>query len=539
MEVIAVDRSTVFLWRQLAIRSDLPAAAVPVVLAGLNRGVDRSDDIYRDLDHSRSKAFGDAFPNLLARTDDAKVRRALIGRAERKHLCAGLVSGFLTVADLDEITRGHQVWPELVTAVADLPGQLQVAIDLLERLPRHELSMVLGRWDGQPVPEALVDAVCELLLRPAAAVVADPGADADWQRSLSYGLGGGGWLHAESADAWRCLEQHPERWEYFASHPTLGAAACHVLLDHAEALPEAVLRLCLPVATAPELADLPKPSVVARERLRLIAARVGRHPTLGDMIPEQIAQAVDACVRRGRLLATPRNAAQVYVVTSLAGDLAQVTADSTHIARAARLLIGLPSPTVVVHRPSTLPFSKTEVIDTPERRLESDHQDHRVRALVHLAANPAAEHAALKEVLAGLHAAELAWIAHSPQAPDWYRNAANEALPPQNDDGVLRILTDDELDTRPDPASLLRQWLAAAAGHIGFDSHRLYDAVLRSRHQPRTCCATFLPAKHCSTPTRRSEPSSSSSSAVPTPNAGLRLSGCWRTAYPRTCSSAT
>ncbi|WP_280728327.1 hypothetical protein [Kitasatospora sp. MAA4] len=122
------------------------------------------------------------------------------------------------------------------------------------------------------------------------------------------------------------------------------------------------------------------------------------------------------------------------------------------------------------------------MIDTPERRLADDYQEHRVRALVRLAANPAAEHATLREVLAEFHTAELAWIAHGPQAPGWYRNAANEALPPESDDGVLRILTDDEPDTRPDPASLLQRWLAAAAGHIGFDSHRLYDAVLRSHH---------------------------------------------------------
>jgi hypothetical protein len=63
-----------------------------------------------------------------------------------------------------------------------------------------------------------------------------------------------------------------------------------------------------------------------------------------------------------------------------------------------------------------------------------------------------------------LHPAELAWITEKVESPAWFLNAA-AAVPAavDEDDGVLRLLTDDELAQHPDPAAVLQSWLDSPA----------------------------------------------------------------------------
>ncbi|MER5348362.1 hypothetical protein ABT030_50690 [Streptomyces mirabilis] len=83
-----------------------------------------------------------------------------------------------------------------------------------------------------------------------------------------------------------------------------------------------------------------------------------------------------------------------------------------------------------------------------------------------------------------LHPAELAWIAENVEGPDCFLNAA-AAVPAaaDEDDGVLRLLSDDELDQHPDPASVLQSWLDSPAADEYFSRSEVYRAVVASRHR--------------------------------------------------------
>jgi hypothetical protein len=81
-----------------------------------------------------------------------------------------------------------------------------------------------------------------------------------------------------------------------------------------------------------------------------------------------------------------------------------------------------------------------------------------------------------------LHPAELAWIAEKVEGPDWFLNTAAAIPAAEEDDGVLRLLSDDELGQHPDPAAVLQSWLDSPAVDEILSRSEVYRAVVRSRH---------------------------------------------------------
>ncbi len=82
-----------------------------------------------------------------------------------------------------------------------------------------------------------------------------------------------------------------------------------------------------------------------------------------------------------------------------------------------------------------------------------------------------------------LHPAELAWIAENVEGPDWFLStAAAVPVAEDEDDGVLRLLSDEELAQHPDPAAVLQSWLDSPAGDEYFSRSEVYRAVVASRH---------------------------------------------------------
>lgn len=189
------------------------------------------------------------------------------------------------------------------------------------------------------------------------------------------------------------------------------------------ALDTALLRACLPALCLPEMADLPKPSVTARHRLHHIAQRVHCNPRLLDIAAEQLHAAANECVQRGRLLRPPRTTKDDprRKTLTVIEDLAQLSANPAHLAKACTLLTTLEQPTVVSTPPSPRLARLTEDtdLDTPVRLLERHYQHRRVAVLLGLASNPHTPRTAVTEALPGLHPLELAWICHQNDAPDW------------------------------------------------------------------------------------------------------------------------
>ncbi|KOV97422.1 hypothetical protein ADK65_25615 [Streptomyces sp. NRRL B-1140] len=116
--------------------------------------------------------------------------------------------------------------------------------------------------------------------------------------------------------------------------------------------------------------------------------------------------------------------------------------------------------------------------------LERHYEHRRVQALAGLAANPHTPHAAVTDVLNGLHPAELAWIAEKAGGPDWFLAAAAAVpVPEDEDDGVVRLLDDDELGKHPDPATVLQSWLDSPATGEILARSEVYRAVVKSRYR--------------------------------------------------------
>lgn len=92
--------------------------------------------------------------------------------------------------------------------------------------------------------------------------------------------------------------------------------------------------------------------------------------------------------------------------------------------------------------------------------------------------------ARLRVVPRGLHPAELAWIAEKAGGPDWFLAAAAAVpVPEDEDDGVVRLVDDEELGKPPDPAAVLQSWLdSLAAGEI-LSRFEVYRAVVKSRYR--------------------------------------------------------
>ncbi|MBC2907696.1 hypothetical protein [Streptomyces cupreus] len=521
-----VNAGTYPLWQQLAVTDGLPDEALPTVIEALCAtsrafyGVDNRGEEWR------KKAFADALPSLLQRATNPALRQPLLQQADDKQLADLAEQGVVTAADLPAILSTHRPTPDLVIGLARHPGQVDDAIGLLCHFHATDLERVVSGWNPNlyrsdaepfpPMPSTLLDAVLEYALTPLARLLRTPGQHEGWEITQHPDLG----LPHEFGEGapWSILATCPERWPALVEHPTLGTAVQHLLLDHAEAearrtrltdsgsgylahdvqeasaeqpapgpaLAPALLRACLPALCLPEIAGLPKPSVSARHRLNRIANRVRYNPGLMDIAAEQLHAAADECVRRGRLLTPPRKPKDDprQKTVMVAEDLALLSASPTHLAKACALLATLEQPTVVSTPPSPSLSRITEGTDLlrPVRLLERNYQHRRVAALTALASNPHTPRTAVTETLPALHPLELAWICHQSDVPDWLHTAAANLAPADDNEAVLRLLTDDELDRHPDPGAVLQSWLDAPETESLWTHREVYRAVLNSRH---------------------------------------------------------
>ncbi|WP_331726553.1 hypothetical protein [Streptomyces sp. NBC_00280] len=521
-----VNARTLPLWQQLAVTEELPDEALPSVIEAL---CTTSRDLY-GVDNRGDEWGKDAFAAvsaLVQRTSDQPaLRRRLLEHADDKQIAELADQGAVTNADLPVILGTRRPTPGLIIGLARHPGQVADAIDLLAQLHDTDVERVVNDWDPNrhtfepppfpPVPPALFDAVLEHVLAPLARLLQNPGRHESWDISERAGIG----LPHEFGEGpgWRILATCPHRWPALVEHPALGTAVQHLLLDHAEAearrtrllesagdhlthsmqdprpdrpdpapaLDTSLLQACLPALCLPEMAALPKPSVTARHRLHRIATRVRYNPGLMDLAAEHLHAAAEECVRRGRLLTPPRVTKDDYRRTSLTvvEDLAQISANSTHLKRACALLTALEPPAVVSAPPSPRLARITEGTDlnSPVRLLERNSQHRRVAALLVLAGNPHTPHTAVTETLPTLHPLELAWILRQEGVPAWVITAAAALAPANEDEAVLRLLTDDELDQHPDPGAVLQSWLDSPATSGVWSEREVYRAVLDSRH---------------------------------------------------------
>lgn len=518
-----VNARTFRLWQHLAVSDDLPDQALPTVIEALCSPI---QSLYGGNDHRenwRQSALKEALPVLLRRATEPSPRQRLLEQIDSHELADCAEKALVTAADIPLILRTHKVTPDLVIGLARHPGQVNAAISLLPHVAEHELEYVVTHWNLRihssrepvpPIPTDLFDAVLERSLTPLAGALLSPERHEDWNRSLDFDLGYS--LQLGDGPQWRILSTCPERWRELINHPTVGAVVQHLLLDQAEvevqrhlltstsayptnetnkrraptrtgtALDEDLLRACLPALCLQELAGLPKPSVSARHRLHHIAQRVRHNPRLIDLAAQELHDVSNFCVRRGRLLSAPRKKQDARHVVRLAEDLALLSSNPEHLAKACNLLGRMEQPKVVSHPPSKR-WSRPIVdlvrdIETPIRLLERDWQHRRVEALTALANNAHTPRAAATEVMSVLHPLELTWLAHRDGAPDWLRTAAIALAPANEEEGVLRLLTDDELERHPAPAAVLQSWLDAPEKDGVWSGDSVYHAILRSRH---------------------------------------------------------
>ncbi|MCT2589826.1 hypothetical protein LHJ74_07845 [Streptomyces sp. N2-109] len=141
-------------------------------------------------------------------------------------------------------------------------------------------------------------------------------------------------------------------------------------------------------------------------------------------------------------------------------------------------------PAVVASPPSPrlAHFTSGTDLNSPVRLLETHFQHRRAAALTALASNPHTPRTAVTDTLPALHPLELAWISHQHNAADWLHTAAAALAPADDNEAVLRLLTDDELDRQPDPAAVLQSWLDAPESEAVWTSDEVYRAILKSRH---------------------------------------------------------
>ncbi|MFI8515960.1 hypothetical protein ACIGHB_33055 [Streptomyces sp. NPDC085460] len=524
-----VNVRTYPLWRELAMSEDLPKEALKTVIEALCTPASMPTGFESGADRWREEALTAALPALLARTSAKRLRGRLLVHADEKTLTALAAAGTVTAADVPVILRHRRAWAGLVSALARHPGQVEAAIALLPRLSSHEVGHVVRDWDPDhytcgaadatvpPVPQELFDAVLEACLTPLAAFLLHPEPEEGWEAVSEFSKDWSLDLTGHSR-GWAMLARCPERWAELAAHSTLGAAVQHLLLDQAEtqaledarlraagtdpdseerpadpppALSEELLRACLPALCLPELAELPNPQVTARRTLHHIANRVHKNPRLAALAADQLHAAADALVTHGRLLSPPEKQDGDYDfdgrVLRLAEDLALLSANPDHLAGACAQLARLEQPAVVSPAPSRTLIRVLDNADPdhdrPVRLLERHHEHRRVQALAALAANPHTPHTAVTDILDGLHPAELAWIIERAGGPDWLLTAA-AAVPADEDedDGVLRLVSDDELDQHPDPAAVLQSWLDSPATGDFLSRSEIYRAVVKSRH---------------------------------------------------------
>ncbi|WP_159401404.1 hypothetical protein [Streptomyces maremycinicus] len=371
----------------------LPDEALPRMVEALCSTSVAPHDVAGRGEERRTKALADALPVLLSRVTRPGLRRRLLQQADDKQLAELAGQGVVVAADLPTILRTHRPTPGLVIGLARHTDQVDAAIGLLPGMHDTDLEDVVTYWDpnrhlyrpdaepAPPIPPALFDAVLEHALTPLARLLKDPQHE-EWQFAQRADLG----LPHEFGEGapWRILATCPDRWNDLVEHPAIGTAVQHLLLDQAEvearrsrmmaansssltgntddgpaeqlepelALDTALLRACLPALCLPEMAGLPKPSVTVRHRLHHIANRVRHNPRLTDLAATELRAAADECVRRGRLLTPARNDDRKHRAVAIAEDLALLSANPTHLAKACALLATLEQPAVVSTPPS-------------------------------------------------------------------------------------------------------------------------------------------------------------------------------------------
>ncbi|OIV39354.1 hypothetical protein BIV57_00465 [Mangrovactinospora gilvigrisea] len=503
--------ATYRLWQELAADPDLPEQALEAVLDAL-----ATPDVGRDgpqPERWRRAALADALPALLGRTQEPALRRRLLEQTDCAQLAEFAAERIVTSADLPTILARHPVTSGLVIGLARHPDQVADAISLLPALGERDLTRLVTEWDPSrpfphgpldpPVPGPLMDALLTRILTPLARVLADPAAP-EWGEVLNVGPD---YLHLprlfDDGPAWHILQSCPERWKDLVAHPVLGTAVQHLLLDHAQnhadpvsadpstsgkkvapkALDEQLLRTCLPALYLTEMANLPKPGLSQRMRLQRIAERVRTDPRLVALAGARLEEAVEACVRRGRLLNTVRVAGGARRIIETAQTLALLGAHRPHLQRACVRLAELEPPTVVAApagRDLTRWHTGTD-IDAAHVLLEHHQQHVRVRTLLQLAANPYTPRTAVLAALERLHPIEMVWLHHQINTPAWLRPELDRHLPADEAAAVTRLLSDEELDRHPDPMAVLQSWLDAPD-----DARRrgeIYRTIRASRHR--------------------------------------------------------
>ncbi|WP_371660918.1 hypothetical protein [Streptomyces sp. NBC_00280] len=518
-----VNARTFRLWQHLAVSDDLPDQALPAVIEALCAPFRSRYGVSGNGEDWRKGALKEALPVLFRRTTDPALRQKLVGQTDDLQLTDFAEKGLITADDVPVLVHARRVTADLVIGLARHPGQVDAAVGLLSHVSDHDLESVVTHWDlyshrsrksVPPIPRELFDAVLERSLTPLAAALLAPEQHDDWTRSLDFQLG----FSHQIGDGpdWRVLAKCPERWRELVDHPTIGAAVQHLLLDQAEieahqqrsqasassrfaedlvetqtaaepgpVLDEDLLRACLPALCLPELAELPKPSVNARHRLHHIAERVRRNPRLLDLAAHELHEVADSCVRRGRLLAPPRKKQDGDCrQMGLAQDVALLSINPGHLAKVCALLTSLEQPKVVSVPPSRRwsRINDDPDFDSPSRLLERDYQHRRAQALTSLADNPHTPRTAVTDVLAALHPLELTWLTHHDGTPEWLREAAAALAPAAEDEGVLRLLADEELDRHPNPGAILQSWLDAPEKDGVWSRKDVHYVVLRSRH---------------------------------------------------------
>ncbi|MFI1259127.1 hypothetical protein ACH4U6_36050 [Streptomyces netropsis] len=431
------------------------------------------------------------------------LRARLIDASSPDQLVAMAATGTVTVNDLPTITAKRRTWPALITALAAHPHQVDQATELLDHLGPEDLENVLACWSDvhrtalppPGIPAPLVEAICHRLTAPLAADLASPQTALDGIHRIANGDGG---RLADCEDIlWRILDAHPQQWASLAADPCFGQVVRHMLLEHAptQKLDDALLSTCLPSATCPELTDAPQHIASARERLRRIAHRARQHPRLLTLIPDTLHTVAAGSVTQGRLLRPAPRTDCAPGILRIVEDLATVGAAPEQLALATQLLAQLPWPLLVTGLPRLSPTAwPTPQDDAPHQLLERQYQHCRAQALVRIASNPSTPSSAVTAALASLHPAEIAWIRLYPDTPLWCTRAA-AALPDPPEPGILRILTDSELDDHPDPANTLQTWLDARLRADPWVYDDICSAVLCSRHRT-TALLRQLTARH-------------------------------------------
>ncbi|MGW2330470.1 hypothetical protein ACWC5C_32590 [Streptomyces sp. NPDC001700] len=476
---MAVQDGEYRMWAALARRHDLPEAAHAAVVDGLLPGKDPFEPSSWQCD-----VFTRTLPSLFTRVSDQGLRDRLIAAMPGEHVTGLVGKGVLRPDDFPGVLRHHQVTSQLIAALARQEAARELVLGRVRNLELRDLVTValacelldLEKLDQIPqVPDWLLDALVRRGLHLATdALKALGGGD---QRGGKYARGAG-WPSYEAFDM--VLERCPDQWPALVDDRAHGQAMRHILLDRVATakLNDRVLASCVPALCLPEWSALPERTDSHRERLRHIARRVAAHPRLREMAAAQLAEAVDQCVREGRLLHAARlELYESYELTSLANDLALTSGNAEHLAQLCAWVGRLPDPLAVErHAPD-----HDDELSSPKLLLTSDS---RVGALAALAGNPHLDRSEVTGLLGRLHPVEVQWLlTYEQEVPPWLRQAAAEHMADRPKWEVPRVLSDTELDKCADPQALMQSWLDTIKDHRGCFHYQVEYAILASRHQ--------------------------------------------------------